>query len=100
MINELGAEYTGEGTHFGVFSENAEAIELCLFSEDGEEETARLELPSAKVDLLRLPARSEAGPALRFPGARPMIRRTDTASTRTSCCSTPCARGVRFTPLG
>ncbi|MFD1961702.1 hypothetical protein ACFSHP_26400 [Novosphingobium panipatense] len=46
MINELGAEYTGEGTHFGVFSENAEAIELCLFSEDGEEETARLELPS------------------------------------------------------
>ncbi|WP_285020869.1 glycogen debranching protein GlgX [Novosphingobium sp. fls2-241-R2A-195] len=46
MIHELGAEYTGEGTHFGVFSENAEAIELCLFSEDGTEETARLELPS------------------------------------------------------
>jgi glycogen operon protein len=45
MIHELGAEYTGEGTHFGVFSENAEAIELCLFSPNGEEET-RLELPS------------------------------------------------------
>ncbi|WP_260926310.1 glycogen debranching protein GlgX [Novosphingobium sp. 9] len=43
---ELGAEFTGEGTHFAVFSENAEAMELCLFSPDGTEEVARLELPS------------------------------------------------------
>ncbi|WP_395396282.1 glycogen debranching protein GlgX (plasmid) [Novosphingobium sp. BL-8A] len=46
QYHELGAEYTGEGTHFAVFSENAEAIELCLFSEDGAEELARLEMPS------------------------------------------------------
>lgn len=46
MINELGTEFTGNGTHFAVFSENAEAIELCLFDETGSEETARLELPS------------------------------------------------------
>ncbi|TCU57445.1 glycogen operon protein [Novosphingobium sp. PhB57] len=44
--HELGADFTGEGTHFAIFSENAEAMELCLFSEDGEEEVARLEMPS------------------------------------------------------
>jgi len=46
LYPELGAEYTGEGTHFGVFSENAQAIELCLFSDDGAEEVARIELPT------------------------------------------------------
>jgi glycogen operon protein len=45
LHHELGVEYTGEGTHFAVFSENAEAIELCLFSEDGKEELQRMELP-------------------------------------------------------
>ncbi|MCW2351626.1 MULTISPECIES: glycogen debranching protein GlgX [unclassified Sphingobium] len=45
LHHELGAEYTGEGVHFAVFSENAEAIELSLFSDDGEEEVQRLELP-------------------------------------------------------
>ena len=46
LHHELGAEFTGEGTHFAVFSQNAEAIELCLFSPDGSEELARLELPA------------------------------------------------------
>lgn len=46
QYHELGAEFTGEGTHFAIFSENAEAMELCLFSEDGAEELARLEMPS------------------------------------------------------
>ncbi len=45
LHHELGAEYTGDGTHFAVFSENAEAIELCLFSDDGKDELQRLELP-------------------------------------------------------
>jgi len=45
LHHELGAEYTGDGTHFAVFSENAEAVELCLFSEAGEDEIQRLELP-------------------------------------------------------
>ncbi|WP_043605379.1 glycogen debranching protein GlgX [Novosphingobium sp. Rr 2-17] len=44
--HEMGAEFTGEGTHFAIFSQNAEAIELCLFSDDGAEEVARLEMPS------------------------------------------------------
>lgn len=41
----LGARHDGTGVNFAVFSENASAIELCLFSGDGEAETARLALP-------------------------------------------------------
>ncbi|MBB5985044.1 glycogen debranching protein GlgX [Sphingobium lignivorans] len=52
LHHELGAEFTGEGTHFAVFSENAEAIELCLFSPDGSEELQRLELPHREGSIL------------------------------------------------
>ncbi|MFW6093833.1 MAG: glycogen debranching protein GlgX [Pseudomonadota bacterium] len=38
----LGASYNGEGTNFSLFSEVAEAVELCLFDADGNE--SRLEL--------------------------------------------------------
>ncbi|QRM57390.1 glycogen debranching protein GlgX [Sinorhizobium sp. BG8] len=48
---ELGAEYTGAGTHFAVFSAHAEKVELCLFSSDGTEETARLALPKREGDI-------------------------------------------------
>ncbi|MBX2884488.1 MAG: glycogen debranching protein GlgX [Granulosicoccus sp.] len=41
----LGAEVTGEGVNFAVFSEHATRIELCLFSEDGSSEIDRLVLP-------------------------------------------------------
>ena len=51
MKPELGAEYTGEGTHFAVFSAHAEQVELCLFSEDGKEEIARLPLPKREGDI-------------------------------------------------
>ncbi|ORV96249.1 glycogen debranching protein GlgX [Mycobacterium kyorinense] len=33
----LGATYDGSGTNFAIFSEAAEAVELCLFADDGEE---------------------------------------------------------------
>ncbi|HEY2439495.1 MAG TPA: hypothetical protein VGI07_04640, partial [Solirubrobacteraceae bacterium] len=33
----LGATWDGEGTNFSLFSEHAEAVQLCLFDEDGEE---------------------------------------------------------------
>lgn len=46
QYHELGAEFTGDGTHFAIFSENAEALELCLYSHDGKDELARLEMPS------------------------------------------------------
>jgi len=35
----LGATWTAEGTHFALYSENAEAVELCLFTADGRNET-------------------------------------------------------------
>ena len=38
----LGATWDGEGANFAVFSENAEAVELCLFDDDGTETRARL----------------------------------------------------------
>jgi isoamylase len=41
----LGATYDGSGTNFSIFSEVAEAIELCLFDDDDNE--TRLELPEA-----------------------------------------------------
>ena len=39
----LGATFDGVGTNFSVFSEDAEAVELCLFDRRGEE--TRIELP-------------------------------------------------------
>lgn len=41
----LGAHHDGDGVNFAVFSENAEKIELCLFSGDGKREVARVALP-------------------------------------------------------
>jgi len=38
----LGATYDGIGTNFAVFSQVAEAIDLCLFDDDGREERHRL----------------------------------------------------------
>ena len=34
----LGATFDGTGTNFALFSEVAEAVELCLFDDDGEQE--------------------------------------------------------------
>ena len=51
MKPELGAEFTGEGTHFAVFSAHAEQVELCLFSEDGRQEADRLPLPKREGDV-------------------------------------------------
>jgi isoamylase len=39
----LGATWDGSGTNFAIFSEHAEAVELCLFDEDGDEQ--RIEVP-------------------------------------------------------
>jgi isoamylase len=41
----MGATYDGMGTNFSVFSQAAEAVDLCLFDEDGGE--SRYELPEA-----------------------------------------------------
>ncbi len=48
---ELGAEYTGDGIYFSVFSAHAEQMDLCLFSEDGKQEIARMPLPRREGDI-------------------------------------------------
>ena len=63
----LGANWTGRGTNFAVFSAHAERVELCLFDASGHTEIARLELPSRTGDLWHgfLPARC-GGPGLLY----------------------------------
>jgi isoamylase len=39
----LGSTYDGGGTNFSLFSEVADAVELCLFDDEGNEERVRLE---------------------------------------------------------
>ena len=46
----LGATLTGAGANFAVFSAHAEAVDLCLFTPDGQE-TARLRLPERTGDV-------------------------------------------------
>jgi glycogen operon protein len=55
----LGANWTGRGTNFAVYSAHAERIELCLFDAGGRREIARLDLPSRTGNLWHgfLPAR-------------------------------------------
>ncbi len=43
--NPRGATWDGEGVNFALFSANATAVELCLFDDAGQCETARIELP-------------------------------------------------------
>jgi isoamylase len=45
LPHPLGATWDGEGVNFALFSANATAVELCLFDDAGERETARIELP-------------------------------------------------------
>ncbi len=47
----LGARVDGDGVNFAVFSEHAESIELCLYDDRGERETARLALPARSGDI-------------------------------------------------
>ncbi len=39
----LGATFDGAGTNFSIYAEEADAVELCLFSESGEESRVRLQ---------------------------------------------------------
>ena len=40
----LGATFDGDGVNFALFSENATAVELCLFDDAGLIETSRLSM--------------------------------------------------------
>ncbi len=61
----LGAVASAAGVTFAVFSRHGERIDLCLFDETGEAETARLPLPCRSGDIHHglLPG---AGPGLRY----------------------------------
>ncbi|WP_137131511.1 glycogen debranching protein GlgX [Rhizobium sp. FY34] len=50
----LGAVLTPKGARFSIFSAHASSMELCLFDEDGETETARLTMPRADDGLFIL----------------------------------------------
>lgn len=43
--HKLGATPVDGGTNFALFSAHAERVELCLFDESGQTETARIALP-------------------------------------------------------
>ncbi len=43
--DRIGATFDGDGVNFALFSEHATAVELCLFTPDGQRETQRLTLP-------------------------------------------------------
>jgi isoamylase len=59
----LGATWTGNGTNFSLFSENAERVELCLFAEDGAEERVEMGERTAFIWHLYLPG---VGPGQRY----------------------------------
>ncbi len=41
----LGANYDGYGTNFALWSDNATAVQLCLFDDEGQEQIACLDMP-------------------------------------------------------
>jgi glycogen operon protein len=45
MPYPLGASWDGKGVNFALFSENAQAVDLCLFDVSGHHELARIRLP-------------------------------------------------------
>lgn len=47
----MGTHHDGNGTNFAVFSAHATKIDLCLFSDDGLMETARISLPDRTGDI-------------------------------------------------
>ncbi len=47
----LGATFNGEGVNFAVFSANAQGVELCLFTDDGRKERARIPLTERDGDI-------------------------------------------------
>jgi len=45
MAYPLGSTWDGDGVNFALYSEHATRVELCLFSEDGQQEINRYDLP-------------------------------------------------------
>ena len=65
----LGATWDGEGVNFAIFSENATAVELCLFDgPDSDRDSARIRVEEQTGSgLARVPAGGTARTALWLP---------------------------------
>ena len=62
-VHPLGAHWDGAGTNFAIYSESAEAVELCLFDDDGIEDRVELPETTAHVHHGYLPG---VGPGQRY----------------------------------
>ena len=91
----LGATWDGKGVNFALFLAHATRVELCLFDDEGERETTRIELPEFTDEIwhgmcrMFIPARSTA--------IASMVRTslvTGTGLIPTSWCSTPMPAGI------
>ena len=81
----LGATWDGRGVNFALFSEHAEAVELCLFDSSGKRETERIALPEYTNVVIR-GSFTATGSTVR------MSRASATASIPTSFSSIPMRR--------
>jgi hypothetical protein len=83
----LGVSLTDDGANFAVHSEIADAVEVCLFSAEGEEE--RVELPGRTAHVFHgmIPGVS-AGQRYGYESMAHGSLLTDCAVTRPSCSST------------
>jgi glycogen operon protein len=61
----LGATWDGEGVNFALFSENAEAVQLCLFDRNGQHEIRRIDM-TEQTDLVWHCYLPEARPGLLY----------------------------------
>ncbi len=89
----LGATWDGSGTNFSVFSEHADAVDLCLFDAAGHETNVPLTHQTAFHWHGYLPgvARVSGTDFGSTDATRPT---TGTGSTRTSCCIDPYAKAI------
>ncbi len=85
----LGAAYDGAGTNFAVFSDVAEAVELCLFDDDGGETGIGLTERDASVWHAVPAAASGPGSATATGCTARTTRRAGLRCNPTSCCWTP-----------
>jgi isoamylase len=90
LPHPLGATRDGEGVNFALFSAHANRVEICLFDEQGERETVRVDLPEYTDEIWHGHLPGVAPGTIygyRVHGPYEPDRVTDL--TRTSCCSTP-----------
>ncbi len=81
---------TARGVNFALFSAHAEKVELCLFDRSGSTRTSASSCPSTptRCGTAICPRRGRDS-STAIASTAPTTRARATASTRTSCCSTP-----------